>query len=125
MHDHRIARLDCANRSTDVMDPARILVAENIRQGAVYLCAPDSLNNVQVCPTEPRAANAHNHIIGFLHPRVRKLLKLQKFVSFQSFVKFMKSGCFHGFFLPAAVFWRLLSGDLIYHGLGTRQRETK
>jgi hypothetical protein len=120
-----VARLYGPDSSADVMDPTRILVAENIRQGAVYLCSPDSLNNVQVRPAEPRSTNANNHIVGFLNPRVGKFLKLKKRFSFQSFIKFMKSSRSHCLFPPAAIFWRLPSSDLIYHGLGARQRETR
>ena len=67
MHDDRIAGLDRPHGLADVLDPARILVAEHIRQGAVHLCSPDPLHNVQVRATEPGAANADDHIVRCLY----------------------------------------------------------
>src|SRR5436190_1327992 len=111
MHNDRVARLNQPHSSTDLMDPARILVAKNIRQGTVHLCPPDALNNVQVRATESCATNAHNHIVGLLKLRIRKFLKLKKLFSFQRFIKCMESSCSHSLFLSAAVLWQLLSGD--------------
>jgi hypothetical protein len=80
---------------------------------------------VQVRATKSCTTNAHDDIIGLLNLGIGKFLKPKKLFSLQSFIKCMESSCSHGIFLSAAVCWRLLSGDLIYHRLGARQRNTE
>ena len=71
------------------MDPPCVLVAENIGERAVDFCPPNSLDDMQVRPTQSGAAHANNDIIRLLNLRIRELFQLQQLVAFQCFVEGM------------------------------------
>jgi len=85
--DHSIAGLHRTNRSTEVMDPPRILVAQDIREGAVHLLSPDSLHDMQICSANARSPDTDDDIVWFLDIRLRNLLHSKKFLPCQGFIK--------------------------------------
>ena len=62
--DHRIADGDVVDGGAHRVDPARVLVAERVRERDARLLPPLTLDDVEVGPAEPGPADADDDIEG-------------------------------------------------------------
>src|SRR5208337_1947649 len=74
MDDHRVADLDALDLLADRLDPARVLVAHDQWQelvaGRVGVGPPDALDDVQVRPADPGAADPDDDVRRLLDLRI-------------------------------------------------------
>src|SRR5690349_16075024 len=80
-----------ADRRSNLLDPASVLMAQRIRQRYSGFLCPLSFDDMQVGAAEARAANAHNDIEGSSH------LWFSYFGDFGKLVIFKKPYSFHMF----------------------------
>ncbi len=74
VQDDRVADLHVGHRRADLVHPARVLVAERVRQGRVHCLGPLALDDVQVGTAHPGTADLHHDVERALHGRFRYLL---------------------------------------------------
>ena len=63
MDDDRVARPHALDGGAHRLDPARVLVAERVRELDVHLLLPDPLDDVEVGAAQPGSADPHDHIV--------------------------------------------------------------
>lgn len=64
MHDHRVARLHVVHGAADLAHPARVLVAEDVRERRMLDRVPLALNDVQIGAAQPRGADVDDDVPG-------------------------------------------------------------
>src|SRR5207249_11517984 len=78
--DDRIADGHVVHRRAHLVNPAGVLVAQDIWQPDARLLLPLALNDVQVGAAQTGAANAHDHVVGTGDLGVRYLFEDRVFV---------------------------------------------
>ena len=80
VHDDRVADGDVRHRGADLVDPAGVLVPEDVGQLHAALLGPLALLHVQVGAAQPGAADAHDDVVRPGDLRLGDLLDLERLV---------------------------------------------
>src|SRR6478736_7773817 len=107
MTNDAVPNLDSLDAGPDRLDPARVFVPHDVRKFDVDLAAPNSFDNMEICATDARTADADDHIHRARNLRVCHLLVFDKLLCRQLFIKGMEHRGFHLFISPPRWFFML------------------